>query len=122
MIKPKISIIVPTLNEEKNIKDFLDSLEKQTWTNFEIIVVDGGSTDKTINIAESHQTKIIVKKELREFPSRNIGAKMACGEILLFTCADVTFPSDFLAKIDQNFDDLGLLALTGPDIPQGALL
>ena len=65
MIKPKISIIVPTLNEEKNIKDFLDSLEKQTWTNFEIIVVDGGSTDKTINIAESHQTKIIVKKELR---------------------------------------------------------
>ena len=122
MIKPKISIIVPTLNEEKNIEEFLDSLKKQTWTNFETIVVDGGSTDKTINIAENHQTIVIVKKEMREYASRNIGAKMACGEVLLFTCADVTFPKDLLAKINQNFEDQELIALTGPDIPQDSLL
>ena len=121
-MKPNVSIIVPTLNEEKSIQDFLGSLKKQTWKNFEIIVIDGGSTDKTVDIAKYHQAKVIVKEELREFPSRNIGAKMAKGEILLFTCADVMFPSDLLANINRYFEDPKLIALTGPDIPQTSLL
>jgi glycosyltransferase involved in cell wall biosynthesis len=121
-LEPKISIILPTLNEESNIGLLFRSLQRQTWRNFETIVVDGGSTDKTISIAEKYQARIFMKKELREFPSRNFGASMANGEILLFTCADVIFSSDLLARINQNFEDQELIAFTGPDIPQDSLL
>ena len=118
---PQISIIVPTLNEEENIRNFLYSLEKQTLTKFETIIVDGGSVDKTATIANK-KAKVIIKKGLREFPSRNLGAKTANGQILLFTCADVTFPSDLLAKINDKFQDRELVAITGPDLPYDSLL
>ena len=115
-MNPQISVIVPTLNEEENIRNFLYSLEEQTSTNFEVIIVDGGSVDNTVNLANC-RAKVIIKKGLREFPSRNIGAKTASGEILLFTCADVTFPPDMLAKISEKFQDLELVAVTGPAMP-----
>jgi glycosyltransferase involved in cell wall biosynthesis len=121
-LEPKISIILPTLNEESNIGLLFRSLQRQTWRNFETIVVDGGSTDKTINIAKKHCAKVTVINGLHEFPSRNVGAKMASGNILLFTCADVEFPDDLLAKIVKNFEDDKLIALTGPDIPSHSLL
>lgn len=114
---PEISIIVPTLNEEENIGFLLDSVDKQKQVTSEIVVVDGGSTDKTISIARSYSAKVIVEKGLHEFPSRNIGAKVAKGEILFFTCADVTFPPDLLAKISEKFQDLELVAVTGPAMP-----
>ena len=123
MMHPLISIIVPTLNEEQTIESCLCSLEKQTWHNFEIIVVDGGSTDKTAHIAKDYQAKIIVEKECPEFPSRNIGAKIANGEILLFICADVVLPADLLANIHRKFEsNKELIALTGPDIPLNSML
>ncbi len=115
--EPQISIIVPTLNEEEKIRLLLESLTKQREVCFETIVVDGGSTDKTVAIAEDYRAKALLEKGLLEFPSRNIGAKIARGEILLFTCADVTFPADLLMKIKENFEDDGLIALTGPDFP-----
>ena len=114
---PQISIVAPTLNEEGNIRFLLESIGKQTFANAEIVVVDGGSTDETILIAESYRAKVIVEKGLKEFPSRNIGAKVASGEILLFTCADVIFPRDLLERIKENFRDKQLVAITGPDIP-----
>ena len=120
-MNPQISIIVPTLNEEKNIKNFLYSLEKQTSTSFETIIVDGGSVDNTVSLANK-RAKVIIKKGLREFPSRNLGAKTANGEILLFTCADVTFPPDLLAKISDKFRDQELVAITGPDVPYDSSL
>ena len=118
----KISVIVPALNEEKNIPSLLDSLEKQTLRDHEVIVVDGGSTDRTVSFAKNYQSQVIVEEGLPEFPSRNVGAKIANGEILLFTCADVIFPRGLLAKIEQNFKDQTLIALTGPDYPTDSLL
>jgi glycosyltransferase involved in cell wall biosynthesis len=120
--KPQISIIVPTLNEEENIRFLLESVDNQTKVDSEIIVVDGGSTDNTVPIAEGYCTKVIVEKGAHEFPSRNIGAKVATGEILLFTCADVIFPRDLLAKIREKFNDQELVAITGPGIPSSPLL
>jgi glycosyltransferase involved in cell wall biosynthesis len=122
MADPKISIIVPTLNEEENIGFLLDSVDKQKQVSFEIVVVDGGSTDKTVPIARSYSAKVILEKGLHEFPSRNIGAKIAKGEILLFTCADVTFSPDLLAKISDKFRDQELVAVTGPGIPYDSSL
>lgn len=118
----RISVIVPTLNEEKNIKALLDSIQKQTEQCSDVIIVDGGSTDKTVQIAKSYHARTLVEKGLWEFPSRNIGAKIACGEILLFTCADVVFPRDLFEKISLFFQDKDLVALTGPDFPQASVL
>ena len=122
MVKPLITIVAPTLNEESNIRFLLDSVSKQTNGDSEIVVVDGGSSDRTVAIAKSYNARLIVEKGLREFPSRNIGASVASGEILLFTCADVIFPPDLLEKIVAEFRDERLVAITGPDIPSASVL
>lgn len=118
----KISVIVPTLNEETNIQNLLDSLENQTLTDYEIVVVDGGSTDKTLDVARIHRSNVFVEKGLAEYPSRNLGAKLAKGDILLFTCADVIFPCGLLARIAESFQDPELVAMTGPDRPTDSAL
>ncbi len=90
---PLVSIIVPTLNEENNISRCLSSLEKIEYANKEIIVVDGGSKDRTVEIAKEFGVKIITFNEL---PENWVGKSYAChlgykksrGDILLFTDAD----------------------------------
>lgn len=113
-----ISVVFPTLNEAENVKQCLVSFENQTYKNFEVIVVDGGSTDGTAQIAKRHRVKVLVRKGCREFPSRNLGAKVANGSILVFTCADVIFPGNLLHTVEREFrEDKDLVAITGPDIP-----
>jgi glycosyltransferase involved in cell wall biosynthesis len=109
----KISVIVPTLNEEKYIGNLLKSLTYQTFKNFEVIVVDGGSSDRTIQIAEKYGAKVIVKPRLKEFSSRNVGAEIAYGEILLFTSADVIFYPTTLEKLYEKINKCKLGGLCG---------
>ena len=92
----KISIIIPTLNESKNIQATLSST--QISTNIEVIVVDGGSKDNTIDIAESFGVKVITGYQNRA-RQMNAGAKNATGDILLFLHADTVLPADFDAMI-----------------------
>lgn len=112
-----ISVIVPTLNEEKYIGKLLDSLKAQDCSDFEVIIVDGGSVDRTVEIARAYGARVLVEPGLREFPSRNMGAELAEGEILLFTGADAIFPGDLIGKVSQKFSDPELLALGGSGIP-----
>jgi len=90
----KISIIIPTLNEEKYLPILLKSLEEQTYCNFEVIVSDANSTDQTKNIANKFGAKVVEGG----LPSigRNNGAKVATGDFLFFLDSDVKLPSDFL--------------------------
>jgi glycosyltransferase involved in cell wall biosynthesis len=109
------SIIVPTLNEEEFIGNLLKSLQNQTYKNFEVIIVDGGSYDNTLKIAQEHNAKTIAKPNTPEFESRNIGGKLARGEILLFTSADVVFRTDTILRVIQEFEnDKSLGAICGP--------
>jgi glycosyltransferase involved in cell wall biosynthesis len=120
---PCISIIVPTLNEEDNIHFFLSSLKTQPSVDFETLVVDGGSKDKTSHIAHQYDAKVVVLPECGEFSSRNVGAKMSKGDFLLFTCADTIFPKNTLQRIVEKFKKSPeLIALTGPDYPFDAPL
>lgn len=113
--QPYASVIVPTLNEEKFIGNMLRSLKNQTYRNFEAIIVDGGSGDKTLKIAQEHNVKTIVKPNTPEFESRNIGVKIAKGRILLFTSADVIFSTDTIQRVVQEFQkDKSLGAICGP--------
>ena len=96
-----ISIVIPTLNEEKNLLNLLGSLKRQNFQNFEVIVADAGSSDKTIKIAESFGCKITNGGKPAE--GRNRGAFEAQGEIILFLDADVFLPDDFLEKAQREF-------------------
>ncbi len=115
---PNISVIVPALNEEKNMRMFLDSINGQPSASFETLVIDGGSKDDTSKIAEAHNAKVVVLPGYGEFISRNIGAKMAKGELLLFTCADIIFPNNVFQRIIEKFErNPELIALSGPGHP-----
>ena len=112
-----ISVIVPTLNEGKYIGNLLTSLEKQNYQDFEVIVVDGDSGDKTIAIAKAFGAQTIILPKVKEFASRNKAAEISNGEILLFTGADVVFPDNLLGNIVRKFEKPDLLAVAGPGIP-----
>ncbi len=100
-IHPKISIIIPAWNAEKTIKKCLDSIFDQTYKDYEIIVVNDGSTDHTKNILKIFLNKIkIVNQENKGAPAaRNRGLREAKGEYLLFCDADVVMRPDCLEKM-----------------------
>jgi len=117
----KLSIIIPTLNEEQTIVNLLRSLGSQNYSDFEVIVVDGGSKDKTVEVARKYGANVMIYDGLSEFASRNVGARIAKGDILVFTSADTIFPSHLLEDIKINFEkDPQLIALSGPGIPYDA--
>jgi glycosyltransferase involved in cell wall biosynthesis len=116
--KVMLCIIIPTLNEERNLALCLSSLQSNCGNQYEVIIVDGGSKDQTVGIAEKYCAKIIIEPACPEFKSRNMGAEKAKGDILLFTCADVIFPKDLLSAVHEKFaEDNRLIALSGPGIP-----
>jgi glycosyltransferase involved in cell wall biosynthesis len=96
----KVSIIVPTYNEEKNIKDCISTLKEQSYKDFEIIIVDDGSTDGTLKILSViPDIRIIKASHQGAGPARNLGAEKANGEILVFVDADMTFNKNFISNL-----------------------
>ena len=91
-----LSIIIPTLNEEKYLPKLLESIKKQTFKDYEIIVADNNSKDKTREIARKHKCKIVNGG----IPSvaRNNGAKIAKGGMMLFIDADCIINKSFLQE------------------------
>src|SRR5579883_1019577 len=89
---PKISIIIPVLNEAKTIKETLASIYPST--NVEVIVVDGGSLDDTVPVVQSLGVKVLSSARGRAC-QMNVGAKVATGEILLFLHGDTHLPLGF---------------------------
>ncbi|NHJ47711.1 MAG: glycosyltransferase [Asgard group archaeon] len=99
--EPFVSIIVPTYNEENNIKKCLKSLKSLNYSNYEIILSDGGSQDRTVEIAKPFVDKLIVENEVAEgWIGKNygchLGSEVADGELLLFTDADTWHKPDSL--------------------------
>ncbi|MDG6906551.1 MAG: DUF2064 domain-containing protein [Nitrososphaerota archaeon] len=86
--RKELSVIIPTLNEEKNINNILDSLDRQTSRDFEIVVVDGGSRDGTVSTAISRANKLAFVGNPSRKRQENIGGFGAKGRVLLFLHAD----------------------------------
>lgn len=100
----KVSVIIPTYNEEDVIEKCLMSLAKQSFKDFEVVVVDDGSTDNTQDILKSFKLekfKLTTLKGEHKGPgfARNLGAKQAKGEILVFVDSDMTFDKHFLKML-----------------------
>lgn len=98
-----LSIIIPTLNEEKYLPRLLDSIKSQDYVDYEIIVADAGSIDRTVAIATSYDCQVV----LGGLPAkgRNEGAKVAKGDILLFLDADVVLSPHFLKNAAAEFSE-----------------
>jgi glycosyltransferase involved in cell wall biosynthesis len=114
-----LSIIIPTLNEEKYLPILLKSILNQSGSSvFEIIVADAGSSDETIEIAESFGCKIV--KGGMPAKGRNEGAKIAKGEYLLFTDADNIYSqADFLENLITDFKKRSLDVASFSICPNG---
>jgi glycosyltransferase involved in cell wall biosynthesis len=98
-----LSIIIPTKNEKEYLPALLESIKKQTFKDYEIIVADNNSRDKTKKIAKKYGCKIV--KGGLPGKARNIGAKSATGNILLFLDADTGLKNkDFLDKAIKEFE------------------
>jgi glycosyltransferase involved in cell wall biosynthesis len=100
----KISVVIPTFNEDKVLEDCIGSLSNQTGADFEIILVDDGSIDNTKGIVKDLTHRIsnlrfYEQSHLGAGAARNFGAKQASGEILVFVDADMTFDKDFLTNL-----------------------
>jgi len=93
-----ISIVIPTLNEEKYIGRLLQSLNNQTFKDFEVIVVDGSSEDGTKEIARKYKAKFIPTNIRNVSHQRNLGAELAAYSRILFLDADGYLEPDFLEK------------------------
>ena len=92
----KLSIIIPTLNEEQYLPLLFKSIRKQSFKDCEVIVADGGSKDNTVTIAEQFGVKIV--NGGMPAKGRNRGAAAAQGNFLFFFDADVVLPDGFLRK------------------------
>ena len=95
------SIIIPTYNEEEYLPVLLDSIKEQDFTDYEIIVADANSEDKTREIAEEYGC-IVVDGGLPAV-GRNNGAKVAKGELLLFLDSDLQLTEDYLGNVLYEF-------------------
>jgi len=98
-----LSIIIPTLNEENYLPLLLESIKKQGFLDYEIIVADAGSKDKTLEIAKKYDCKIVPGGLPAK--GRNEGVKVAKGDLLLFLDADVVLPENFLEKSLKEFKE-----------------
>lgn len=99
---PKFSIIIPAYNMEKYISKTLDSVMKQTFKDYEVIVVDDGSTDKTVEIAKKYDVKIIEHKHAGLSVVRNAAIKEAKGEYLILLDSDDWWDKDLLKKLNES--------------------
>jgi len=104
-MKIYFSIITPSLNQSQYLEKTIKSIQRQTYKNFEHIVVDGGSTDGTIEILKKYSNKIkwISEKDKGQTNAINKGLKMAKGEIVAYLNSDDLYEKDTLETVVNFF-------------------
>lgn len=123
MKTPMLTIILPTYNAKHDLVRFFDSFNKQTISKaeFELLVIDGGSTDGTIEIVQKNRAKIIHNPYKLTEPGVALGLQKARGEFVMVLAADNLFPDPYaLKKIINVFENKNIVAAfpkhdTGPE-------
>ena len=109
-----LSVIVPAYNAEATLTALLNSLSAQSYKDYEVVVIDDFSRDRTSRIAMDHQCKLIaLSKNHGPAYCRNIGVKNASGEILVFTDSDCLVDNHWLANIHRCFLNNSIAAIMG---------
>ena len=99
-MKPKVSVVIPTYNSSQFIVETLESVFAQTYKDYEIIVVDDGSTDNTKEVLQPYTSRIkyIYKENGGPASARNVGIKSAQGEYIAFLDSDDRWLPEKLEK------------------------
>jgi glycosyltransferase involved in cell wall biosynthesis len=123
-MKPRFSVLVPAYNREQYIGQAIDSVLSQTFTGFELFVIDDGSTDKTLQILESYGSRIQVLRQTNQGPevARNKAAALAQGEYLVLLDSDDLLLPCALATYDRvirEFDSPPLIIGAMTDFQDG---
>jgi len=109
---PKVSIIIPTLNSAKVLPDCLNSIKNQQYKNYEIIIVDNGSTDDTINIAKRYTKNIFQNSIKSAEASKAYGLQKADGKYIALIDSDNILPSNdwldqMIEPLEKNPNSIG---------------
>ena len=118
---PRFSVIVCTRNGSATLRGCLEAIERQSWPDREVLVIDDGSTDATREIASSFPfVRYHHQPPAGLGVARNFGLRLAQGEILAYTDDDCLPDEDWLARLATAFDDPRWVAAGGPNIPPPA--
>ncbi|MFH5831979.1 glycosyltransferase [Halalkalibaculum sp. DA384] len=113
------SIIIPVYNRPREIRELLDSLTRQTYTQFEVIVVDDGSSDRCGEIAQSFSDQLTLAYYWKENegpgPTRNFGARHSSSEFLIFFDSDCIIPDHYMEIVNRFLEQHKVDAYGGPD-------
>ena len=112
-----LSVVIPLYNKERDILRTLQSVFAQTFTDYELIVVDDGSTDASVRIvveaAKTHPLKLIQKSNGGVCSARNRGIRAAQGEYIALLDADDTWDKDYLQEQVKMINDFPKAAMWG---------
>jgi GT2 family glycosyltransferase len=111
---PRISVVIPVYNAAATLGECLNRLFQSRYPNFEVVIVDDGSTDATRRIAAAFPCRIVPSGgRVGPAAARNVGAQAASGELIFFIDADVMVRPDSLAAVAAGFERLGVDGLIG---------
>ena len=119
-MEPKVSVIIPVYNVEKYLGPCLDSILGQTLNNIEVICVDDGSTDRSLDILREYEkrdarVKVLTQPNTNAGAARNKGIQQARGEYLSFLDSDDHFDPTMLEKCAARMDQTDLMCwCSGP--------
>lgn len=113
------SIIVPVYNRPEEIRELLESLTQQTYDQFEVILVDDGSTDRCETIARAFSERLTLSYFWKENSgpglTRNFGAKKSSNDFFIFFDSDCIIPTHYMETVDQYLEQHDIDAYGGPD-------
>lgn len=115
---PHISVVICAYNAERTMDACLASLRTLRYPNYDVIVVNDGSTDRTLEIAQRYPEVRILSQENKGLSAaRNVGIENATGEIVAFTDSDCAVDPDWLTYLAYKFVHSGFVAVGGPNLP-----
>lgn len=115
----KYSVIIPVYNRPVEVDELLQSLTKQTYTNFEVLIIEDGSTDKCEEVVKKYATilnlKYFYKENSGQGFSRNYGFERAKGDYFIVFDSDCLVPKDYFENVEKHLNEHQLDAFGGPD-------
>lgn len=119
MSAPKYSIVIPVYNRPEELAELLESLTKQTFSDFEVLIIEDGSTRRSEAVYEQYVTKLRIqyfyKPNTGPGPSRNFGFEHAEGDYFVVFDSDCILPPEYFSTVEKHLAQYPLDAWGGPD-------